>query len=141
MISIRSWEDTDKALARMGALQAKIAKAEEEYNKRIAGLHSESEELKAAIGGFALGHESDFTRRTKELVSGTIKLRTTTVLDIPYPTETLKKLKRRGMIEAIRVKENIHKPALKNLPDANLAQLGVSRRVSTEVTIKPTMRG
>jgi len=149
MTEIKSWEDADRALARIGALQREIRKAADESNAKTAELNKKFQEktrfakeelfdLDKAVKAFALSREAEFEKkRSRELSAGIIKLRYVTQIEIPNAARTIEALKDAGKIDAVKVTESVLKSALANLTDSELASYGMQRKTHTEVIVKP----
>jgi len=149
MVEIKSWEDVDRALAKIGALQRGIGKAADECNAKTAELSKKFAEktrfskeelidLDKAIKAFALSRENEFKKkRSRTLSAGTIKLRFVTLLHIPNTAQTIEALRAAGKVDAIKVTEGVLKSALANFTDAELTSYGMQRKTHTEVIVKP----
>jgi len=149
MTEIKSWEDADRALARIGALEREIRKAADSCNEKTAEINTKFQEktrfsreelndLDKALKAFALSRENEFEKkRSRVLSAGTIKLHCVTQIEIPHAARTIEALKAAGKIDAIKVTESVLKTALANFEDSELASYGMRRETRTEVIIKP----
>jgi len=140
---LKSWEEVDRALLRVGQIDRQIeaieARAQEviEAAKGRAAAESkpllqEKRLLTLKMEAFARRHMADLEGKRKKLNFGTISFRRSTRIVIRKALECVAALKGLGLRECIRVKESPDKERLRDLDDALLARVG-AKRVTEEV--------
>lgn len=148
-MKIKDWKDVTKAMARIGTLerdvekaktvcQETIARAEREYEKASLRKAEEAQALRGEVGNFALAHQEEFEGRTMKLDTGSISLRSGTVLDVPDEAKTIRKLEKEGdpyKVISVKVTKSLLKSALANLADDVLRRFGIIRRQFVSVKI------
>lgn len=148
-MKIKDWKDVTKALARIAVLerdvekakavcQDSIARTEKEYEKAALLKTEEAQSIRGEVGNFALAHQEEFEGRTMKLDTGSISLRSGTVLDVPDEAKTIRKLEKEGdpyKAISVKVTKSLLKSALGNLADDVLRKFGIIRRQFVSVKI------
>lgn len=150
---VSDWNEADRALEALGALDLEIGglssdlgrKLHElvrEYSPRLADLSGRRRAVQAAVESFCLLNKSEFAaRRSRQLPFGRIAFRMSERIDVPREFEqaaiaTLKKL---GCFDCIEVRERLDKNSLKKLSDADLARCGIRRTREDHFRIEPDL--
>ncbi len=152
-INLQDWPDVDGVLEVMGRVDLDLALLEAEmgqelydlvqdYASRMNELRSVREIMQAMVTSFCLARKGEFAKkRSKQLAYGKIAFRVAEKIDVPKNKEgiVIAALKSLGWSECIRVEEKVDKPALKKLPDNDLAKCGVYRRREDHFRIEPDL--
>lgn len=140
---IKDLKEADTALAEIAEIERRLAGIEATMNEGIDKLKAAAQRLSApmqqrldtlgnGLHAFAEHHKDDIfsKRKSVELTFGLLGFRLSTELR-PLPKLTWKKvlelLKREGVDQAIRVREEVDRDVLHTFPDDELADLGVRR--------------
>lgn len=140
---IESLEQADLVLKEIGLLERQLETIDGEAQKRINEIKVEAlkegefirnriTELSSMLGSFADNnkHKLFIDKRTVELTFGCFGFRKSTSIHVKKTTlELLKKL---GLTQFIRVKEEPNKEALAEMDDETLAQVDAVRKVKDE---------
>lgn len=133
-----SWGEVDRALRRIGEIDRDIGLLEASANEAIDQIKAQTKEkvqplvaqkkvLELAMKEFCENSREDFGKgKSMKLTFGTVSFRLSTSLVIKKVADTIAKLKELQLFEHIRVKEEINKETLKDLPAERLAELGVA---------------
>lgn len=127
----RELESIDaEAQKQIGDIKAKAAEDGEPHRKRIA-------ELSAKIGAYAEYNKGDLfkDRKSIDLPFGVFGFRKTTSIGIKKTTVEL--LRRVGLIDYIRIKEEADKERLSELDDETLASVDAVRKVNDAFFCEP----
>lgn len=135
---LSSWDDVDQALAEIGEIDRElglIEASQQESIDRIKATTKTTAEplqlrkaaLEALIQQYAEANRGELQKtKTKALTFGTVGFRLSTRVVIKRVADTLQALKDMGLKACIRVKEEVDKEAMKNLPLETLAAVGAS---------------
>ncbi|MDR0584600.1 MAG: host-nuclease inhibitor Gam family protein [Treponema sp.] len=137
---IKTLVEANLALKEIGMLEHELAAIDAEGDKQIAeikaaaaregdGLRKRIVDLTASLGVYAEYNRDDLFRDRKsvDLVFGSLGFRQSTSIHVKKTTlELLKKL---GLGNCVRLKEEPDKDAMKELPDDTLAQVDAVRKV------------
>lgn len=145
------WNDVDDALRRLGEVNMLINDAEgrmtlqvneirEDYDRETALIREEKAEIEQGIEDFAAAAKDEFLKtRTKTLTYGTIAYRLSTKIKIKGVEACIKGLKKLGLIDCVRVKEEPDREAMKNLDPSVLSRLGAELVRDDNLTIEPNI--
>ncbi len=134
--ALSSWDQVDKALADIGKLDREIGLIESAGNEAIdkikAGLKEKVEllatrkdGLELAIKDYCDSNLAEFAKvKTRQLTFGSVGYRLSTKVVIKRAADTLAALKSLNLTACIRIKEEIDKEAMKDLPTETLAEVG-----------------
>lgn len=148
-IEIRTWEEIDELLRRLGELEGAIEGVQgqqdlslqairEEYREQLAALSTEHEEIKNAIQTFCDTRKRDLGgKRKKVLTYGKISYRVSSQLKVKDSDITLEAIRACGWPDGIRIAESVDKQALAARSDDDLARVGIERIVSDIWKIEP----
>jgi hypothetical protein len=134
-----------EASVRLSELQARadatLLETVDGERKEFAELSTALENADTAIKELAGKHPEWADGRTIKTPYGTVRFTRTTKLEVPSPEATVAliraTIKGRNPVEFIRMREEPDLEALGRLDDALLAKVGVIRKTSDSVTIKP----
>ena len=123
------------------AMNETIDQAKAAARAEAEPLEARRKELAAALEAFATHHKAALfaKRKSLDLGFGVIGFRLATRLKTSARTtwgQVLEALKSYKFTEAIRIKEEVDKDAMKDWPDARLATVGVARETSDEFYIE-----
>lgn len=140
---LSSLEDVDATLREIGVLEQELAKIDLAADKRIAEIKEKAAsdgeekrkriaELSSMIGAYAQYNRSDLFKENKtvELSAGKFGFRKST--SITCKKTCVLMLKKFGLTEYIRIKEEPNKDLMANLDDEQLRQVDAARRVKDE---------
>lgn len=137
---LNSWDEVDDSLRQIAELDRDMALHESAANEKIdqvkAGLKGlvqpmldRKAGLELAIKDYCDANRVEFAKiKTKEMPFGSVGYRLTTKIMIKRVAETLQSLKDLALTGCIRIKEEPDKEAMKNLTDAQLAEVGAARK-------------
>jgi phage host-nuclease inhibitor protein Gam len=137
---LKSWEEVDDTLRRIGEIERDLMLIEGDTNHAIDELKAKAKTdskplqdqkagLELAIKEFCEANRGEFLKvKTKQLVFGSVGFRLSTKVLIRKVGDTLQALKDLNLTACIRTKEEIDKEALKNLDGNTLATIGASLR-------------
>lgn len=137
---LTSWEEVDKALAEIGAIDRDLALSEASQNESIDVIKAEvkvanapriarKEALELSIKEYCEVNRAEFAKvKTKQLTFGSVGFRLSSKVLIKRVADTLQALKDLDLKACIRTKEEIDKDALKNLSEETLASVGAAIR-------------
>jgi phage host-nuclease inhibitor protein Gam len=120
----------------------KIHELIEQYRERLQVLKAKREAIRATIESFCLERKEEFIKkRSRQFTFGKVAWRLSEEVEIPKGLEkaVLAAIRKLGMDECIRVKEEIDKNALRKLPDNVLLKLGVQKRKRDNFRIEPNL--
>ena len=149
--NLKSWDEVDKSLKKLGELEIqktklegeltiKINELKEEYSVRGGILKKESEDIKKEITRFCEQNKDSFiNKRNKKLNFGTLAYRITEKVVCPCVATAIKALKALNLDFCLRIKEEIEKEKLKELDANTLARIGVSINKEDKLSIEPNM--
>lgn len=150
-LRVKSWEEVDVLLRRMGEIDVAISKIEGELTLRIneikanadkksEGLRKEYDELEQAITQFCEEHKQEFTKqRSKELTFGLVAYRVVTKIAIKSKEACLAAMHALKLDSYIRVIEEPDKLAMEGLDDSVLAKVGAKRKTEDKLRIEPAI--
>lgn len=133
---LRSWEEVDGCLKVMADAENEISKIEAEMNRQIAEIKKEAEENakehkalikqnESKIKEYTGAHKEELKGKSKILTFGTVGFRLSTKLLLPSSiAEVILKLRERGMLDCINVKESVDKDAIKKYGEADILAVG-----------------
>lgn len=136
--ALNSYEQADDALRRIGELDRQIelstAATDEAIDQVKQGhkaycepLLTQKADLERQLKEFAESRRADFaSTRTRELMFGEIGFRRSSAVVIKKIGDTLTALKGLGLMQCVRVKEEIDKEAMRTLSDETLANVGAA---------------
>ena len=152
-MKIESWIDVDKALGELGRCDLEIAMLQgeigvkiheliEQYRERLQVLKAKREAIRATIESFCLERKEEFLKkRSRQFTFGKVAWRLSEEIEIPKGLEkaVLATVKKLGLHECVRVKEELDKNALKKLPDKELVRIGVQKHKKDNFRIEPNL--
>ena len=133
---LRSWEEVDGCLKIMADAENEILKIEAEMNRQIAEIKKASEEEarghkelikqnEGKIKEFTGAHKEELKGKSKVLTFGTVGFRLSTRLLLPSSVaEVILKLRERGMLDCINIKESVDKEAIKKYGEEDIVAVG-----------------
>lgn len=136
--TLENWTDVDACLKRIAeidrdlgliasAQQEAIDQIKENAKNEAEPLQTIKAGLEAAIQQYCEAHRSDFIAvKSRELTFGTVGFRLSTRVVIKRVADTLQALRDFGLDECIRVKEEINKEAMRDLPLDTLHAVGAA---------------
>lgn len=143
LTKINSLEEADLILKEIGlaereieaidaGAQKKIAEIKEHTVKQGEGLRKKITELSSLLGAYAEYNKDDFfkDKKTVELTFGCFGYRKSTSIHVKKTTLDL--LKKLGMLQFIRVKEEPDKDKLAELKDEDLVQVDAVRKTKDD---------
>ena len=147
--ALQSWEEADKALARIGDLQRAAEAAEAEMQEgintwkkaaaeKVSPMKREIEELGRQLATFADAHRDEMgKKKSRELNHGKLGFRKSTKLILPRGESKIARmilaLRDRGMTDCILVPPpRIDKDALKKYPPNDVVDVGASLEVTDD---------
>lgn len=151
----QSIEEVDRDVLEVGQLELKLDEIDSELKAEVARLKDEAakerkphedrrEELVDGVTAYAESHRDELTDdgKTKTVKlpgGGELKWRLTppALIVKSKPATVIRNLKRLGLRQFIRTKEEINKEALVERPDVVLRVPGISVTQREELTIKP----
>lgn len=134
--AFQTWADVDQALRQIGEIERDLFLIEGDTNESIDRLKETAKAqakpyldrktaLELAMKEFCETHRAEFAKiKTKQLVFGSVGFRLSTRVLIKRVADTLQALKDLGLMHCIRLKEEIDKEAMKQLPAETLAEVG-----------------
>lgn len=137
---LNSWDEVDDCLQKIAELNRIIALDESAANEHIDQIKADLKQLvqpmlnrktglELAIKDYCDANRIDFAKvKTRELAFGSVGYRLTTKIMIKRVAETLQSLRDLALTGCIRTKEEPDKEAMKNLTDAQLAEVGAARK-------------
>jgi phage host-nuclease inhibitor protein Gam len=139
---IKSWEEADQALLRIGRLergielyeagmQEEIEKAKAAGQAAAAPLQQEKGRLVLQLQAFCEGHREEMKGKSRRLNYGTVGFRQSARIVIKAVKSCVAALKALGFEEYLIVKETPNKERLKELTDEALEKVG-ARRVTED---------
>lgn len=145
---LESLEDVDDTLREIGLLERELEALDSDAQKRIGEIKHEAAEqgephrkriaeLSAKIGAFAEYNKADLfkDRKSIELPFGIFGYRKATSISVKKTTVDL--LKRTGLVDFIRIKEEPDKEKMAELDDETLATVDSVRKVSDAFFCEP----
>lgn len=157
MEEINNWEDVDRCLKEIGECEITIKCLEADAQRRINDVRTEADklgqplqktinQLKEQIQSFAEDRKSELSGKTKKLTFGRIGYRQTGSIIIPAKKmkQVIHNLRRFGMKDCINTKETINKEILKRYSDADIVQIGASKKIEDKFwckAIQETIKG
>lgn len=137
---LKNWDDVNLNLKEIAECEIEIEKIEAEMNKKISDVKLEAEmdakpykesikTLEKQVKDFVEVNRADLKGKTKFLNFGKTGFRKSTKLVLRKIDNIIKNLKSFGMTDCIKTKETINKDALKKYPDADIAKIGVTKKV------------
>jgi phage host-nuclease inhibitor protein Gam len=140
---IETLEDANNVLKEIGLLEREIESIDSEAHKQIAEIKAEAEkkgkpvrkriaDLAALLGAFAEYNREELfkDRKTVSLSFGSFGYRKTTAISVKKTTVEL--LKKMGLLQYVRVKEEPDKEAMAALDDEALSQVDAVRKVKDD---------
>ena len=136
--TLKTYEDADRALRRIGELDRDIELsniASQEAVDLVKDGHkvyceprrAEIADLERQLKEFATSRRADFADvRTRELTFGSIGFRRSTSIVMAKVADTLAAVKALGLIQCLRVKEELDKEAMRDLPTETLTNIGAA---------------
>ena len=133
---LKNWDEVDGCLKIMADAENEISKIEAEMNRQIADIKKAAEESAKAhkelikqneskIKEYTGAHKEELKGKSKELTFGTVGFRLSTKLLLPSSiNEVILKLRERGMLDCINVKESVDKDAIKKYGEEDIAAVG-----------------
>lgn len=133
---LASWDDVDQCLAEIGKIDREIGLLEAAQQEQIDALKAATKAaaephqvkktgLELAIQQYCEAHRAEFANaKTRKLNFGSVGFRLSTSVVIKRIADTLAALKALGLTHCIRVKEELDKDAMRNLPTETLAEVG-----------------
>jgi phage host-nuclease inhibitor protein Gam len=147
--ALKSWDEVDDKLKRIGELGLRLEEMERSMNTTITGIKEgtkasakplleEQERLSHLVREYAEENAAAFgKRKSLDLTHGKVGWRKSTSLKIKRVADTLTALKAQGMSQYIRAKESVDKEGLRDLGDHVLTMLGVQRKVDDVFFLEP----
>ncbi len=140
---VRDLEDVDRVLAELGTLKRSLTRIQDGMNERIDKLKAEAEAecsplldrrsaLENGLLAFAEFHKAEICddRRSQELLYGEIGFRRSSEIK-PKPRQTWKtilgRVKELNLLDALRVREDVDREALRRWPEHQLDLVGAQR--------------
>lgn len=143
LTKINSLEEADLVLKEIGLTERELEAIDANAQKKIAGIKEDTvkqgEELRKRITGLSslLGAYAEYNKdeffkdkKTVELTFGCFGYRKSTSISIKKTTLDL--LKKLGLSQFVRVKEEPDKEKLKELKDEELAQIEAVRKIKND---------
>lgn len=144
--ALKSWDDVDYALMRIGSEQRSVEAIEAEMQIAIDRAKKEAADqaephkqlitqLEQQINAFTEEHRSDMgDKKSKTLNFGSVGFRKSTKITLPKAktrlAEIIDMLRGRGMTDCIRVDDpKIDKEALKKYPESDIIAVGAGLKV------------
>jgi len=136
--TLKTYEDVDHVLRQIGTLdrdielseiatQEAIDKVKDCHKAYCEPLHTKRADLERQIKEFASSHRADFADvRTKELTFGSIGFRRSTSIVMAKVADTLAAVKALGLTQCLRIKEELDKEAMRELPTETLTNIGAA---------------
>lgn len=133
---LASWDDVDQCLAEIGKIDREIGLLEAAQQEQIDALKAATKAaaepfqgkktgLELAIQQYCEAHRAEFaTAKTRKLNFGSVGFRLSTSVVIKRVADTLAAVKALGLTQCLRVKEELDKDAMRNLPTETLAEVG-----------------
>jgi phage host-nuclease inhibitor protein Gam len=138
--ALKSYDDADQVLRKIGELDRKLTGIESAANARIDAAKASAKEqsepllaiksdLERQLKEFCESNRADFvTTRTRVLTFGSIGFRRSVALYMKNAADTLQALKALALTKCVRIIEEIDKEQLRLQPTDILAQVGASVR-------------
>lgn len=149
---MESWDEVNDALKEMARLRVKVNAAEAKMNERINAAKETAAhvtdhwlrryaELEEAVESYCKANKAEFARRrTKSLFFGEVRYRVSTKIMLMSGAEAvLEALRKLGLTQYIRTKEEVDKDAMKALDDNTLAKVGACRATTDTITVEPDL--
>jgi len=151
--NLKSWDDVDEAVRRMGELDialeriqgeatVRINEIKDEAKRKSAPLSKERKDLEKQVQAFCESSKSEFAKkRSKVLNFGTIGYRL--VRSVPVPRDKdkvaalVKSLKAFGLTDCVKVEEKPDRDKIAEQDDATIAKLGLKRTVKDNFRVLP----
>lgn len=139
--ALQNWDDVDNCLAEISRADRDLQLIESAGNEKIDGIRGAMKEasatllakkqgLELAIKEYCDANRGEFAKtKTRALAYGEVGYRLSTKIVIRRVAETIQGLKDLALTACIRTKEEPDKEAMKALTDAQLAEVGASRKV------------
>jgi phage host-nuclease inhibitor protein Gam len=138
--ALKSWDDVDSNLLEIlktevaieeleGELSVRVAELKEKYKKLTDPLKTKIKVLEKEMQEYTDEHRDDMGgKKTKLLAHGYVSFRKSTKLSIPKKIvpDAIQKLKSKGFLNCLTVKESINKEELKKQPLELLIEVGAS---------------
>ncbi len=148
---LKSWDEVDKSLKKLGELEIqktkldgeltiKINELKEEYSTKGVAIKKEAEDIKKEISRFCEQNKDSFVnKRNKKLNFGTLSYKITKKVLCPCVATVIKAIKALNLDFCLRIKEEIEKDKLKELDANTLTKIGVSIIKEDKLSIEPNM--
>lgn len=133
-------DGVDAALRRLGTLERRQIRAKGGAEARMAGikerlarllkpLKAEFKRLRGQLERWTLMHQEDLEKRTLRLEHGAVRVYKTpdAIVSDLTDEEIVTRLKKHGLLDCVRTKEEPDRVAMKDLTDAQLKQVGCMR--------------
>lgn len=149
--SIKTWDEVDQALRRMGEIDIATQKILGNLTLKVNGLkataeedagplNAERKEIEESVAAFCEEHKDEFARqRSKELTFGLIAYRIVTKIVIRSKEACLAAMHALKLDSYIRIIEEPDKLAMEGLDDAVLAKVGAKRKTEDKLRIEPNL--
>lgn len=146
--TLKTWLEADDALRELGEQEARkerieqhkdsvINDAKEDARRKLQPIEEQCVRLRSDLELFCIERRDDFAgAQSRKLTFGTVAFKRTSAVEVPDEQATLEALKARGMAGCVRVKESVDKNALREVPDALLADVGATRVEGETFTAK-----
>lgn len=148
---IKTWDEVNQALRRMGEIDIKTQKIAGDLTLAInsqracadqqsAPLLTERKELEESIAAFCEEHKQEFAKtRSREMAFGLVAYRVVTRIAIRSKEACLAAMHALKLTNYIRSYEEPDKEALIDLDDAVLAKIGAKRKTEDKLRIEPAL--
>ncbi len=136
--TLKTYEDADRVLLAIGRLEREIELsklATDEAIDQVKQSHkaycepkaTQLADLERQLKEFATSRRADFADvRTRELTFGSIGFRRSTSIVMAKVADTLAAVKALGLTQVLRVKEELDKEAMRELPTETLTNIGAA---------------
>lgn len=136
--ALRSWDEVNEALKKIGDAQDEIAAIEAEMNSKITEIKAEAKEKikpyeseikmkELMIQQYTSEHRDDLKGKSFKLAFGTVGFRLSTKLVLPKDLKTvIKNLQMNGMMDCLNTKVTVNKDVLKTYAESEILNVGAS---------------
>jgi len=149
--SLKSWDEVNEGVRRMGEIDIQVAKLEGEmtlkindiranYDARAEGLKAERKRLEEDIEVFCEARKEEFLKdRTRHLTFGDVSYRLVKKIIIRSKEACTAALEALNLLPYLRVIKEPNKEAMAELDAATLAKVGAKLDVKDRLRIEPNL--
>ena len=146
--ALKSWDDVDLHLKEVAEIDLQLLAIEAAMNQKISDaklaaeldakpIQDRKEKLSLEIKEFAEDHKCEFDGKTKMLAFGKCGFRQSTKIIIGKVAACIAALKTKGLLDCLKVKEEVNKDVLRTKGDDVIAAVGARKKVEDIFWLEP----